>query len=55
MLPNVLTVGRILLTPLFILCLFYESPWSNSAALAIFIIASITDGWWDLSSFGTSL
>ncbi len=43
MLPNVLTVGRILLTPLFILCLFYESPWSNSAALAIFIIASITD------------
>tara|TARA_B100001123_G_C15214117_1_gene988486 strand:- start:63 stop:659 length:597 start_codon:yes stop_codon:yes gene_type:complete len=43
MLPNVLTIGRILLTPVFILCLFYESPWSKSAALAIFIIASITD------------
>ena len=43
MLPNVLTIGRILLTPLFILCLFYESPWSKAAALAIFIIASITD------------
>ena len=43
MLPNVLTIGRILLSPLFILCLFYQSPWSKSAALAIFIIASITD------------
>ncbi len=43
MLPNFLTIGRIFLTPLFILCLFYESPWSKSTALVIFIIASITD------------
>tara|TARA_B100000029_G_scaffold256520_1_gene253266 strand:- start:6834 stop:7430 length:597 start_codon:yes stop_codon:yes gene_type:complete len=43
MLPNVLTIGRILLTPLFILCLFYESPWSKLFALIIFIIAAITD------------
>lgn len=43
MLPNILTIGRILLTPLFILCLFYEAPWSKSSALLIFIIASVTD------------
>ena len=43
MLPNILTIGRIFLTPLFILCLFYEAPWSKMWALGIFIIASITD------------
>lgn len=43
MLPNILTILRILLTPLFILSLFYESPWSKLVALGIFIIASITD------------
>ncbi len=43
MLPNLLTIGRILLTPLFILCLFYESPWSKASALIIFLIAAITD------------
>ena len=43
MLPNILTIGRIFLTPLFILCLFYEAPWSKVCALGIFIIASITD------------
>ncbi|HIN61497.1 MAG TPA: CDP-diacylglycerol--glycerol-3-phosphate 3-phosphatidyltransferase [Candidatus Marinimicrobia bacterium] len=43
MLPNILTIGRILLTPLFILCLFYEAPWSKVSALGIFIFASVTD------------
>ncbi|MFQ6674991.1 MAG: CDP-diacylglycerol--glycerol-3-phosphate 3-phosphatidyltransferase [Fidelibacterota bacterium] len=45
MLPNVLTVLRIILTPVFILCLFYEAPWAKPTALGVFIVASITDAW----------
>lgn len=41
--PNVLTIFRILLTPLFILCLFSSYPYAKLWALIIFIIASITD------------
>jgi len=41
--PNVLTIFRILLTPLFILCLFYNYPYARLWALVIFVIASITD------------
>lgn len=41
--PNVLTIFRILLTPLFILCLFYEYPYAKLWALIIFIVASVTD------------
>ncbi len=41
--PNVLTIFRILLTPLFILCLFYNYPYARLWALVIFIVASITD------------
>jgi len=41
--PNVLTIFRILLTPLFILCLFYNYPYAKLWALIIFIVASITD------------
>ncbi len=41
--PNVLTIFRIMLTPLFILCLFYNYPYAKLWALIIFIVASITD------------
>jgi len=45
LLPNVLTIGRILLTPIFIICLFYEAPWAKPMALFVFVLASITDAW----------
>lgn len=41
--PNVLTIFRILLTPLFIICLFYPYQYARLWALFIFIVASITD------------
>ncbi len=41
--PNVLTLFRILLTPLFIICLFYDNGYARIWALFIFIVASITD------------
>ena len=41
--PNVLTIFRILLTPIFILCLFFNYPYARLWALIIFIVASITD------------
>jgi len=45
MLPNILTIGRIILTPVFIVCLFYEAEWAKPMALLIFIVAAITDAW----------
>ena len=45
MIPNIITIGRILLTPIFIICLFYDAPWAKPTALIVFIIASITDAW----------
>ncbi len=44
-LPNILTFGRILLTPVFIVCLFAEFQGAHMWALTIFIIASITDAY----------
>jgi CDP-diacylglycerol--glycerol-3-phosphate 3-phosphatidyltransferase len=44
-LPNILTVFRILLTPVFIVCLFSSYPYSQLWALIIFIVASITDAY----------
>lgn len=44
-LPNLLTIIRILLTPVFILCLFSEFDNAQFWALFIFIIASITDAY----------
>ncbi|RPH05698.1 MAG: CDP-diacylglycerol--glycerol-3-phosphate 3-phosphatidyltransferase [bacterium TMED46] len=41
--PNVLTVFRILLTPIFIISLFSEYQFAHPIALAIFLIACITD------------
>jgi len=44
-LPNILTILRILLTPVFILCLFAEFDNAQLWALFIFIVASITDAY----------
>ncbi len=44
-LPNILTIGRILMTPFFIICLFYDHPWAKTWALIIFVVASITDAY----------
>ncbi len=42
-LPNKLTLGRILLVPLFVAAMLIPFPLHNLAALALFAIASITD------------
>ena len=44
-LPNILTILRILLTPVFILCLFAKFDNAQLWALFIFIVASITDAY----------
>ena len=44
-LPNILTFGRILLTPVFIVCLFDDFAGSHIWALVIFIVASIADSY----------
>ena len=43
--PNILTVFRILLTPLFIYLLFSDFLFSNLFALLVFVLASITDAY----------
>ena len=42
-LPNILTVCRILVTPIFIILLFHEHPYAKSWALFIFVAAMLTD------------
>ena len=42
-LPNKLTILRIILTPVFMAVLYWGFPGADYAALAIFIIASLTD------------
>ena len=42
-LPNKLTLMRIILTPVFMAVLYWGFPGADYAALAIFIIASLTD------------
>src|SRR5688572_4149066 len=44
-LPNKLTVGRLVLTVLFLLVFFGRSPFADTIALGIFVIASLTDYW----------
>ena len=43
--PNILTLLRIFLTPIFIICLFSEFYGAQLWALVIFIVASITDAY----------
>lgn len=42
-LPNKLTVSRIILSPIFMICLLYENIYSRYAAFFLFVIASLTD------------
>jgi CDP-diacylglycerol---glycerol-3-phosphate 3-phosphatidyltransferase len=42
-LPNKLTVGRLVLTAIFLAVFFGRSPYADSIALVIFIAASLTD------------
>jgi CDP-diacylglycerol--glycerol-3-phosphate 3-phosphatidyltransferase len=42
-LPNKLTVGRLVLTVLFLLVFFSGMPWGETVALVLFVVASITD------------
>src|SRR4051812_45051512 len=44
-LPNKLTVGRLFLTVLFLIIFFGRSPYADTMALVIFILASLTDYW----------
>ena len=42
-LPNKLTLMRCVLTPIFLACMLIVFPWHYAAALAVFIVASLTD------------
>ena len=45
-LPNQLTLLRVLLTPVFVFLLLSESPLNKQIALAVFVVAALTD-WYD--------
>jgi cardiolipin synthase len=42
-LPNLLTLSRILIVPVLVALLFYRGPEASWAALAVFLLASLTD------------
>jgi CDP-diacylglycerol--glycerol-3-phosphate 3-phosphatidyltransferase len=42
-LPNKLTLGRALISPVFMALLLYDNVYSRYAALAVFLLASLTD------------
>ncbi len=42
-LPNKLTVSRLILTAIFLLVMFVEFPFHITAALVLFVVASLTD------------
>lgn len=44
--PNILTFLRIILIPVFVLAYYLPFLWANEAALALFILAAVTD-WLD--------
>jgi CDP-diacylglycerol--glycerol-3-phosphate 3-phosphatidyltransferase/cardiolipin synthase len=44
--PNLLTLLRILLIPVFIVLFYLPFPWANEAAAAVFVLAGLTD-WLD--------
>ncbi len=41
--PNKLTLLRVVLIPVFLIVLYLDFPYSNYVALAIFVVASLTD------------
>jgi cardiolipin synthase len=45
-LPNLLTLGRVLLVPVVVACFFVEAPWGRWAACLLFVAAAATD-WLD--------
>lgn len=45
-LPNLLTVARIVLIPVFVVIYYLPAPWSATAATAVFVAAAVTD-WLD--------
>ena len=60
-LPNLLTLSRIGLTCLFLICIFVTGVWAKTLAFLLFILACFTD-WWDgrlarrqqhITAFGT--
>jgi len=62
-LPNILTLSRIAILPLFIAAFYLSGHWSNYVTLALFVIASVTDffdgylarAWKQQSDFGRFL
>lgn len=42
-LPNQLSLLRIVLTPVFVMMLFFDNPWVKTGSFIVFAIASITD------------
>ncbi len=44
--PNSLTIFRILLTPVFVILLFAESPLLKQISLVVYVVAALTD-WYD--------
>ena len=42
-LPNKLSIMRVACVPIFVLLLYCSSPWCRWAAIAVFVIASLTD------------
>jgi CDP-diacylglycerol--glycerol-3-phosphate 3-phosphatidyltransferase/cardiolipin synthase len=61
--PTILTLGRIVLIPVFVVFFYLPAPWANIAATAIFGVAAITDWadgylarkWDQISPFGAFL
>ncbi len=44
--PNSLTVFRIVLTPVFVILLFSDSPGAKECSLLVYVVAALTD-WYD--------
>lgn len=45
-LPNLLTLSRIIVLPVIVGLLYWTAPWASWIALAVFVVASVTD-WLD--------
>ena len=46
--PTMLTLFRIVLVPVLVLCFYWANPWSNVLACAVFVLGALTDildGW----------
>ena len=43
--PNILTIGRIIIVPFFVLAFYLPGFYGDLTALILFVIASFTDFW----------